>query len=71
MQTPLRYCGYGRKITSCLFHRQRKAHSVLLVQHLIPVFSICHLMYIYSVYINYPFKVPYSYMYEYLINLVT
>jgi hypothetical protein len=44
---------------------------MILVQHLIPVFNICHLMQIYSVYINYPFEVSYNYLYEYLINLIT
>ena len=69
MLAPLNYCDYGRKITCYLFHRQRKEHSMPLVRHLMPVFNIYHTSY--SVYINYPFRVSYSFLYEYLINLIT
>lgn len=69
MQKLLHYCGDGRIITSYLFHRQKKAPSMLLVQHIIPVCNICRLMQIYSVYINYPFNVSYNYLYDYLLNL--
>jgi hypothetical protein len=64
----LHYCGDGSKITSCVFHRQRNAHAMLLVQHIIPVFNI---MQIYSVYINCLFKISYNYIYiyEYINNL--